>query len=170
MGPKEGLDVESQAVNRSSTNQAVLSLWPLTLVPSRPQEHDSAVKLPHAGFCNRPFPSSPALRWCVPGVGHSSCLEMSLPGLPLVPGRGRVSGPWSSSAGFGVYSCSSPRGKIWRLLRKRSNATLLEVVHPAASAAVAALPPAKQEKDQNCLTPAPAPRDKNGLSASQPPG
>lgn len=90
--PKEGLDVESQAVNRSSTNQAVLSLWPLTLVPSRPQEHDSAVKLPHAGFCNRPFPSSPALRWCVPGVGPSSCLEMSLPGLPLVPGRGRVSG------------------------------------------------------------------------------
>lgn len=91
MEPKEGWDVEGQGVNRSSANWALSSLWPLTLVPSRRQEHDSAAKLPHVGFCNRPFPSTPAPHWCVPGIGHSSCLEMSLLWPPPVSGRGRVS-------------------------------------------------------------------------------
>lgn len=120
-GAQGRIGVEGQGVNGSSANGALLSSWPLTLVPSRPQERDSAVKLPHAGFCNRPFPSSPAQHWCVPGVGPSSWLEMSLPGAS--------SGPWERegllSPALPFPSCSSPQGKVWRLLRKRSNSTLL---------------------------------------------
>lgn len=41
-GPKERLDVEGQGTNRTNTNQAVLSVWPLTLGPMRLCEHDSA--------------------------------------------------------------------------------------------------------------------------------
>lgn len=41
-GPKERLDVEGQGANRVVLNQAVVSVWPLTLGPTRLSEHDSA--------------------------------------------------------------------------------------------------------------------------------
>lgn len=149
-GPKEGLDVEGQGVNRSSANRAVLSSRPLTLVPSRPQGHDSAVKLPHAGFCNRPFPSSPALHWCVPGVGPGSCLEMSL--------TGTSSGPWereglrSPQPSSAISLLLLTAGQSLEIAEKKVKCHLALGWGSSSQHSVAALPPAKQGKDQNCFT------------------
>lgn len=79
-GLKERLAAAGLGVKRVSTNQAVGSLWPVTLVPSRPSEHDSAGVL-QLTFPLFPSPApgvslgpAPPAAWKCPGL----CLCQSL--------------------------------------------------------------------------------------------
>ena len=70
------------------------------MVPDWPQEPDSAVRLPHMGFCNRPFLSPQPCAGVSLGLDPAPALKCPLPGPLPVPRKGRVSGLLTSALPF----------------------------------------------------------------------
>lgn len=104
--------MEGQGTNRVSTNWAVLSLWLLTLVASRLNKHESAVRLLHVGFCNHPLPPP----W--------PCISMPL-GLDPAPAY-----PMERAGMWILTSALPPQPR--ELLRQMSNVTSTLAGHPLA--------------------------------------
>lgn len=152
--------MEGQGINRLKANRTALSSAP-TLVLDWPQEHDSAVRLPHTGFCNRPFLS------CQPCAGVSLGLDPApawkCPCLGLCQSLGE-GGSLASSRQLSHFTLPSslPWGKVWQLLRKQSMATLPFVWEARGQCCVAPQPPAKQGKNQDCFANTRAPREEQG--------
>lgn len=115
IGPKEGLDV-----SRARTNPAVLSLRPLTLVPSGLNAHDSA------GVLQLTFPLFPSL---VVSPWGGTWLQLGIAPARASAGPWQWGYLWSPHPGPPVHSPRLPRGGVWRLLSRRRNATCTPVRH-----------------------------------------